>query len=403
VKILLVMPFPLSDLGGVTTFVTQLQEGLNERGHRALLLVPGDSDRVARVTGCERSDTYGAFLRSFYVPGALFKGVVAFLAYLPLTLFDLWTFLRRERIQVVHVHFPTPSLLYFGALRLVSPWKLMVTLHGSDIYALPRRTRLYRRLLGVLFSISDCVVAGTAHLIQSLHAAYPRFQGATRVVPNGNALVGCDPAAARAEAPLPERYVLAVGNLVPRKGYDVLLTALALARRRGCNLHLVIVGEGPEASSLAALAAELRVQDRVLFAGRVPHGEIPRLYLAARFFVHAAREEAQGLVLVEAMFSKKAVIATRVLGIPELVRDGETGLLVEPGDAESLADAMIRLDADDGLRSTLSDRAFAYVGSEHTWERFLARYVQAYEGVVGSMTDLIDSDVAARTESNVAS
>src|SRR5207248_10375773 len=138
-NILLAIPFPITEIGGVTTFVTRLQDGLNERGHNALLLVPGDADQVAPCDGCGRSNVYSAFLRPWYVRGAVLKGLVAFFGYLPLTLFDLWTFLRRQRIDVVHVHFPTPSYLYFALLRPISRWKLMISVHGSDIYALSRR------------------------------------------------------------------------------------------------------------------------------------------------------------------------------------------------------------------------------------------------------------------------
>jgi glycosyltransferase involved in cell wall biosynthesis len=86
-------------------------------------------------------------------------------------------------------------------------------------------------------------------------------------------------------------------------------------------------------------------------------------------------------VLVEAMSCRKAVIATRVLGIPELVRHGDTGLLVDAGDAKALAGALIKLETDDVLREILAERAYAYVTQEHTWDRFMARHVETYETV----------------------
>ena len=397
-NILLAIPFPVTEIGGVTTFVTRLQDGLNERGHNALLLVPGDADQVAPCDGGGRSNVYSAFLRPWYVRGAVLKGLVAFLGYLPLTLFDLWTFLRRHRIDVVHVHFPTPSYLYFSLLRPISRWKLMISVHGSDIYALPRRSRFYQVLLGFLLSSADCTMAATAHLIKSLKDAYPGFRGPTRLIPNGNALVGGDRPPAAIPA-LPEEYVLAVGNLLARKGHDVLLTALALVRDQGYDLKVVIVGDGPEAGYLTALADELKVRDRVIFAGRVPHEDVRSFYAKAKFFVHPAREEAQGLVLVEAMASKKAVIAARVLGVPELVRDGDTGLLIEPGDAASLAAALIRLATDAALRAGLVERAYAHVTAEHTWDRFMTRSIDAYETVLRPVAARRTSDVLTQTDS----
>ena len=183
------MPFPLSDVGGVTTFVMQLQDGLNDRGHHAVLLVCGAGGNQIAPLPQGRSRTHGIFLRPLYFPQRVIRGLVAFWSYLPATLYRLWLFLRRERIDVVHIHFPTPSLLYFSVLRLISPWKLMVTLHGTDIYGLSRRTSIYRVLVGVLLSSADCVVAGTAHLIKSMKETYPRLRTETRVIPNGNPMV----------------------------------------------------------------------------------------------------------------------------------------------------------------------------------------------------------------------
>jgi glycosyltransferase involved in cell wall biosynthesis/protein-tyrosine-phosphatase len=379
-KIALVTPFPLSDLGGVTTFVIELQQGLKRDGHKALLLVPRGGKRIVPVAGDVGSDIYGIYVRSLYVPDAVLKGFVAFWVHLPLSLYSLWTFLRREQIQIVHVHFPTPSCLYFCVLRLFSPWKLILSLHGSDIYALPNRSWLYRQLLGHVFSRADCIVAATAHLIDSLKTRYRRIPSRIRLIPNGNMLIEGKPGGFSAATNLPENYVLAVGSLIPRKGYDVLLRALALARDQGCDLKLVILGQGSK-EWVASLATALQIEDRVTIVGLVPHRDLLPYYSSARFFVHAAREEAQGLVLVEAMSCRKAVIATRVLGIPELVRHGDTGLLVDAGDAVALAGALVTLETDDVLRETLAERAYAYVMQEHTWDRFMARHIETYETV----------------------
>ena len=383
-NILLVVPFPIFESGGVATFVTRLQDSLNQsRANRALLLVPGESDRVTAV---ERSDTYELNLREMYVPAAPVKCFVAFCVYLPLSLFELWRLLKRERVDVVHLHFPVAGSLYFCVLQLVSRWKLVVTLHGSDVYALGNRTWLFRKLVGIVLSRADCIVAATAHLITSLKERYPRVNTPTRVVPNGIPLVErVGPSESDERVDMPDSYILAVGNLIPRKGHDVLVRAVAIAADRGYRLNVVILGAG-DPSTLAALARALDVSDRVFFGGRIAHDDVSSFYAKAKFFVHPAREEAQGLVLVEAMSSRKAVIATRVLGVPELVRDGVTGLLVEPGDAESLATALIALETQTALRDALAARAYAYVTREHTWERFMARHIDTYKRVVGGAT-----------------
>jgi glycosyltransferase involved in cell wall biosynthesis len=384
-NILLVAPYRLAGTGGIATFVSRLQEELTASGHRVLVLVAGDTDRVA-PDGSGRRETYGIYLRSMYVKGRVFKGFAGFCLYLPVSLFQLWRFLRREAIDVVHVNFVTPSALYFCALRAFGGWRLIATTHGSDVYALPRRTRLHRFLIRLALSRCDLITTVSRDLLDALHRAYPALGTPTRVIPNGNPLgagsLPADPPGARID--LPDGYVLAVGSLIVRKGYDILIEALWIARSRGHDLSLVILGAGPELAKLEAQATALGVRDFVRLAGEVPHREVLSYYARAKFFVHAAREEAQGLVLLEAMSCRKAVVAPRVSGIPELIRDGETGLLVEAGNPAALADALIRMNSDQVLRDTLAEQGFRHVNRQHSWRDFVTKYVEAYDAVLST-------------------
>lgn len=148
--------------------------------------------------------------------------------------------------------------------------------------------------------------------------------------------------------------VLAVAHLIHQKGVDHLIRALACARNQA--LRLVIAGDGPEQANLAALAAELGVADRVELAGL--RDDVPALLARADLFVHpAVWEEAFGLTIAEAMASGRAVIATRVGGIPELIEHRRTGLLVQPGNAGELARALDLLSDRPALRRQLAENA----------------------------------------------
>ncbi len=381
-NVLLVTPFRLRG-AGVATMVTRLQASLRERGHRAHLLEPGDSDSVARLPG-SRGDHHGIYLRSPHVEGATLKSFVAFWLYLPVSLFRLWWFLKRQHIDVVHLQFVTPLALYFALLRKVSGWKLVATFHGSDAYSLPRRGPLYRTLLAVTLAQVDVITTVSSDLLRAVTRVYPRVRDRSRSILNGNPVVEPTLESGGSRPALPKDYVLAVGSLITRKAYDVLVTATAVAGDAGHPFDVVIVGGGPEEASLAALASRLGVRDRIHFAGEVSHADIATLYRGAKFFVHPAREEAQGLVLLEAMSSGTAVIASRVNGIPEVIRDGETGLLVEADNVRSFAAAMIRLEEDQQLRAALAARGQAYVSAHHNWDRFVDRYLEVYRSVLGA-------------------
>lgn len=380
-KVLLVHPFRLGR-AGVTRVVLQLQEGLRAVGCEALVLVAADSTRVLAVDA--GAGIFGIYLRRLWTESARLKAFIAFWVMLPVTLWHLWWFLRRERVDIVHLHFTIPASLYFVALRPFSRWKLLATFHGTDGYALSRRTGWYRLLVRQVVSRVDLVTTVSADLLRTVRAMFPDLRAESRVILNANPVAARpgEAAATGLPAELPDHYVLAVGNLIPLKGYDVLVKAAGLVRDHGHELDLVIVGDGPEAPRLAALAKEAGVEDRVYLVGEMPHAEVLRLYPRARFFVHTARQEAFGLVLLEAMSFGKAVIATRVGGIPEVVRDRETGLLVDPDDPTALAEAMMRLDRDDALREALASRGHEAATTDHSWGRLVDAYLAAYEDVL---------------------
>jgi glycosyltransferase involved in cell wall biosynthesis len=380
VNVLLVTPFRLRG-AGVATIVTRLQASLRERGHQAVLLEPGDSEAVAMLPG---ENHYGVNLRAPYAENATAKSVIGFWLYLPLALIRLWMFLQRQHIDVVHVHFVTPLALYFAVLRMVSRWRIVATFHGKDAHSLPQQPTLYRRLLGLALARVDVVTTVASDLRDTVVRAYPWLHGRSRFIPNGNPALPSAPSASHGPriGDWPPDYLLAVGSLIPRKGYDVLLAAIAIARDAGYPLDVVVVGGGPEEANLRDLARRLKVEDRVRFVGEIPHSAVSAVYRAAKFFVLASRAEGQPLVVLEAMSCGVAVIATRVNGTPEIIQDGETGLLVEADDAESLAAAMVRLEKDAALRTKLACQGREHVAAHHTWDRFIDRYIDVYRSAI---------------------
>jgi glycosyltransferase involved in cell wall biosynthesis len=378
-NIALVTPFGL-DPGGLATMVVRMRQGLEARGQRALILASGDSGEV-RPLGVPGA--YGIYLRRWPQDRPGLKPVIGFTARLAGSLRAVSSFLERERIDVVHLHFPLPASLYVAALKPLRRFKLVATFHGTDGYALGKRTWWYRAMLRRVLARADAVTAVSGDLLRTVTRVYPEVAGRSRVILNCNPMVELGPATSAAALPPgpPAGYVLAVGSLITRKGYDLLIRAVGLARDRGRKLDLVIVGTGPEAGALGRLVKELGLGDRIQLFGEVPHEAVKRLYAGASFFVHSAREEAFGLVLLEAMACRKAVIAPRLGGIPEFVQHERSGLLVEPESPAALAEAMIRLSDDGVLRESLADRGFDFVTRERTWDRLIDEYLETYQTV----------------------
>jgi glycosyltransferase involved in cell wall biosynthesis len=176
------------------------------------------------------------------------------------------------------------------------------------------------------------------------------------------------------DVPSDARVLLAVCRLEPQKGLDIAVRALPEIRARHPRAELVVLGEGAQRSELEQLATSLQVPVHLL--GRVP--DVAAWLRRADLLVHPARWEGFGLALLEAMLASKPVVATNVSSIPEIVADGETGLLVPPDDAPALAAAVIRaLDEPGGYGEQGRTRAESEFSVARMTDRTLALYDRA--------------------------
>ena len=172
------------------------------------------------------------------------------------------------------------------------------------------------------------------------------------------------------------QVLLAISRLEPQKGLDVAVRALPRIRASHPKAELVVLGEGPQRAELSALARELEVPVHLL--GRVP--DVATWLRRAELLLHPARWEGFGLALLEAMLASKPIVATNVSSIPEIVSDGETGLLVGPDDPDALAIAVNRvLD----LPGEYGERGIARARTEFSVERMTNRTLGIYETALG--------------------
>jgi phosphatidylinositol alpha-1,6-mannosyltransferase len=179
--------------------------------------------------------------------------------------------------------------------------------------------------------------------------------------------------------------VLSVGHLKRRKGFDVLVQALGIVRAEGADAHLVVVGPG-NVSLLRQQAAALGLGDCVHVVGEVTESDLASLYHACDLFALLPRVdnghfEGFGLVFLEANACGKPVIGTRSGGVPDAIVDGETGYLVDEGDAEGAAAAMGRVFADKALAARLGAGARRWA-NEHSWPAYADRLVSLYRAAV---------------------
>lgn len=187
---------------------------------------------------------------------------------------------------------------------------------------------------------------------------------------------------ANAAAPDPRKFtVFSVCRFYPRKRLDVLLQAAALLRERIPDLEVRIAGNGPELNKLKRTCSDLGVERTVRWLGDVSMKELAAEYSRADIFCLPSVQEGFGIVFLEAMAAGKPIIAARAAAVPEVVRNG---ILVEPGNAEALADAILRLYRDPDLRTSLGEAGcreveeFAMLGVA---KRFLREVAKIAPGV----------------------
>jgi glycosyltransferase involved in cell wall biosynthesis len=169
-------------------------------------------------------------------------------------------------------------------------------------------------------------------------------------------------------------YFIFVGMLIYLKGIHHLIRAFKEAARRHPTARLVIAGKGREEEKLKALARELNVHRQIIFAGHLEQTVLAAYIKASRALILPSLTEGLGRVAIEAQFLGKPVIASRVGGIPEIVTDGETGLLVEPGDESSLAEAMARLLDDDQLAERMGAAGRVAVRDKFSYQDYYSAY-----------------------------
>jgi glycogen(starch) synthase len=326
---------------------------------------------------------------SYRVPEGSVRRVVPAMAGNPMVLADVVRQLRADRADAVHVQCVSSGSWFAYRAARMARLPVVVTLHGEltmdadDIY---ERSPLLRHTLRMLLADADVVTACSQATLREAEDWSGRSLGDRgRVVHNGVDLTEFAGVPAPRE-PGPRGFVLAVGRLVRQKGFDVLLDAFAsLARDAAFEWDLVIAGDGPERAALESLAARAGVGNRVRFAGRTDRAETVALFTGAAVFVLPSRQEPFGIVNLEAMAAGTPVVATRVGGVPEIVDDEVTGLLVGPADTDALVRALRRLHDDPELCARLAAAGRADVAGRG-WPAVEEQYREVYAAARAART-----------------
>ena len=285
---------------------------------------------------------------------------------------------RTLNIQVVNPHYPTLAQEMFVVRPCAvagRPVKVIFSLHGMDIVGAANWPEYLPRYVRLLARGSAVVAVSHAFADQVTKCIAPELAGKVSVIHNGvsaQTIHNSEPL----DAALPARYILNVATFEAKKGQCYLLNAFSQIADVYPDLHLILAGrDAGVLNDLTQQVSLLGLDRRVLFLLDVPHTKIGALFASATLFCLSSLAEPFGIVLLEAAVFSLPVIATRVGGVPEIIRDKKDGILVDSGDSTQLAEGIrALLDAPDravALGASLHERVLR----EFNWRQAVERYV----------------------------
>ena len=389
--------YPLSLQDGTAPFIRSIASGLAQRGHQVRVLAP---ERTGAPSHSQEGDVRVDWVRYAPHPSLRVIGHAQSLqndvrvkpaAYAALPLFAQAMLSQARALckiwqpHIIHAHWAIPSGVLGALLARQQGLPLVISLHGSDMY-LARKSFVVGRFVRWVFQQAKAISACSQNLFDSaIYLGAPL--NITRIIPYGVDTERFSPASTPANGP---PVILAAGRLVAKKGFDQLIAAAPAILARCPTAQIWISGEGDHRPRLEKLCEALSpsVQAHIKFLGQRGWSDMPDVLRQATLFVQpsvrddAGNEDGLPNILLEGMASGLGIVASDLAGIPSVIRQEENGLLVPPGDADALAQAVVRLLQNDVLRARLGQAARHYAETQLSWHIAAAKFDEWISGSV---------------------
>lgn len=388
-KIGMLTPYAWTVPGGVNQHIAALAERFTAMGHRVTIIAPSDAkaqvkesrERVRAVLLGERETVFAPdepYPRYFFAGGSYpvrYNRSISVIAAPVDLISNIDVFLESEDLDILHLHEPFVPSLGWTALRHAN-CPLVATFHANSERFLSYW--ITRPIFQRFFEAFDGVIA-VSPVARDTAARY--FPGEYRIIPNGIDLNVFRPPAQRRAGPL---RLLFVGGDSQRKGLKVLLRALRYLGPDVPPFELDVCGSDQQEQRYGRLVPA-GLNGVVRFHGRVAHERLPELYQQADIFcAPSLGKESFGIVLLEAMATGTAVVASDIDGYRDVVTDGQEGVLVPPRDAKRLAAALRQVMVDDEARKAYALRGLQ-TAQRYSWDIVAAQVMSVYDEVVSRL------------------
>jgi phosphatidyl-myo-inositol alpha-mannosyltransferase len=368
VKIGLVSPYDYSFPGGVVQHISHLANYYNQWGHTVKIIAP-----VAKEDARYFDEDVKAVGHPFPIP---YGGSIARIPISPWLPVQVRKVLKEEKFDVLHLHEPFTPMLCMSALIQSSAVNI------GTFHAYHSKSRAYKTLKPLFYKLKTRL-DGKIVVSDPLYSFLNRYAPDDyQVIPNGiDTERFSSEGKTRPEFEDGKLNILFVGRLEKRKGLGHLIDACALVKKEFDNFRLIVVGPGRRLRHKYINQIEELKLDNVVFTNFVPFNELPEYYRTADIYCSPATGgESFGIVLLEAMACGKPVVASNIEGYASVLRDTIDGLLSPPGDAQSLAQTLLKLLDDAALRKKMGDRGKENA-QNYSWPKVARRVLNLYERV----------------------
>ncbi len=350
-------------IGGVEVLGVRLFPALKARGHEFLIV-------TRRISISLPGEAMYCSIPVYRFPTlqALKEGDVDQLVQIRQQMFKLKLGFKPDLIYFYHVG---PEMFLYREIIQDRSVPILVTLHGT----FPDQCFLPGALIREVLRTADWITACSAAVLDKTRQQLPEIVSSSSVIANSLEEPHVDPVPISFEIP----KLLCVGRVVPQKGFDLILVALASIIHRFPTLRLVIAGDGESLPELKKQAARLQIKNYVEFMGWVVPDKVPALINESTMVVVPSREEPFGLVALQASQMARPVVASRVGGLSEIIVDKETGLLVEKEDARALADAIAFLLDHPEAAVQMGQNGRNRTREVFNWDRYVDAYDQLFQ------------------------
>ncbi len=298
---------------------------------------------------------------------------------------------RRSRFDLIHTFWLLPNGFIGAIISRLCNVPLMVALRGSDIF-ISKQNFVFRGIARWTLKQATMVTSVTPAFFPDLEVfGVPKER--KRLIPNGShpSLFPVPPSSElrvlrqQLSIPAGDLIVFALGRIVLKKGFDILIQALPLVKQKVPNVTLVIGGDGTDLNRLKTVAKERKVSGSVRFTGTINRTDVPAYFHLCDVFTLPAVFDPKGNVdgcpnvILEAMACGKPVVASNISGIPVVVKNGETGMLVKEKNVEELAAALVHLLTDTEKREEFGRAGRERILNELTWEKVIEQIKEVYQ------------------------